>query len=507
MKEIFSISTGVNVAKTKPVSKHLDDVAINDEKAPTKDFLSIMFAQIKESIEVSKEDNKLSLKLDNLEDKIEKKSLDEHLLDDLLKVISLLKNHDSKIKLSSFPSLSNKLEKLINSETAIKELKEVKNITDLLKLSKKYDLGLEKISVKNLDFKTIKKEFPELAKKDFFNITKEENNTKAVTASKKEVETKPTVLSINNIEKPKTEVKKELTLFEKIMSTPKEEKKEPTIQVNKETIKDKVIEDKKEIATVKVAEEIKKTVKTVQEEAPKVVSKEIEAQVKKELHVKKDTEIKRPDITRISEPKTGSNIPKKGMIENILQGIKPEKKQSTSTTTIAQSLDSNKLEKQGTENSEIKMESISSKVDLKPQIKTDTIASKQLSPSRDTFSNFANDFKEKLENYKPPFMRIQLALSPKGLGEVDVTIINRGSNLHVNITSNTNTMSVFTQNQAEFKNSLVNMGFTNLEMNFSDQREKNQHQNKASKESNDFFEEENLEEGTTNIELIVPKYV
>ncbi len=65
---------------------------------------------------------------------MKKKSLDNHLLEDLLKVISLIKNQDPKAQ--SFPSLSNKLEKLINSETAMKELKEVNNIADLLKLSK-----------------------------------------------------------------------------------------------------------------------------------------------------------------------------------------------------------------------------------------------------------------------------------------------------------------------------------------------------------------------------------
>ncbi len=65
MKEIFSISTGVDVAKTKPSSKTLKEVAGSDEKASSKDFLSVMFAQIKESIQVSKDDSKLSLNLNN----------------------------------------------------------------------------------------------------------------------------------------------------------------------------------------------------------------------------------------------------------------------------------------------------------------------------------------------------------------------------------------------------------------------------------------------------------
>ena len=523
MKEIFSISTGVDVAKAKPTSKTIGSATSGDDKTSAKDFLSVMFAQIKESVKISEEDSKLSLKLDSsLEDtkvdlstKGEQKSLDGHLLEDLLKVISLLKDPDAKI--SSFPSLSNKLTKLINSETALKELKDINNITDLLKLSKKYDLGLEKISVKNMDLETLKKEFPILAKKEFFVAPKEEiiKGEKVLVESKKEIEVKPTVLSISNIEKPKTENKKEPTLFEKIMSSPKEEKKEATVQVVKEIVKEKIVEEKKESIAVKITEEVKKTVKIVQEEVSKVVIKEEQKElktkvIKEELHVKVESEVKAPDTTRVNEPKVESNIPKKGMIENILQSIKTDKQtiaKTTATTTAA--VENSNLDAKTTESSEVKSESIINRSELKPQIKTDTLASKQLSPSKDTFNNFAAEFKEKIENYKPPFMRVQLALNPKGLGEVDVTIVNRGNNLHVNISSSTNTMSLFTQNQAEFKNSLVNMGFTNLEMNFSDQREKQEQQNrnKASKESSDFFEEENLEEETTSIELVVPQYV
>lgn len=520
MKEIFSISTGVDVAKVKPSSKTLKDIASGDEKGSTKDFLSVMFAQIKESIKISSEESKLSLKLDSkAEDKkvelttnSEKKSLDNHLLEDLLKVISILKNPNVKdldAKSQAFPSLSNNLIKLINSETALKELKEVNNITDLLKLSKKYELGLEKISVKNMDIETLKKDFPVLAKKEFF-LTPKDETVKVLTETKKEVvEVKPTVLSINNIEKPKTQTKKEATLFEKIMSTPKEDKKEVTTQIVKEIVKEKIVEDKKETIAIKITEETKKTVKIVQEEVSKVIVKEGQKDikpkvVKEELHVKVENEVKKPELTRVNETKIESNIPKKGMIENILQGIKTDKQAATTIHT-----ENTKIESKTTENNEIKTETTINRTEIKPQIKTDTLASKQLSPTKDTFHNFAADFKEKLENYKPPFMRVQMALNPKGLGEVDVVIVNRGNNLHVNISSNTNTMSVFTQNQAEFKNSLVNMGFTNLDMNFSDQKENKEQQNnsKTSKEFDENFEDENLEEETTSLELIVPQYV
>jgi len=514
MKEIFTISTGVNVAKVKPSVKEAKETVIDgDKKTSTNDFFSVVLNHIKESMGTTKEDSKLLLKSSDdkenikidLDTKTEQKSLDNHLLEDLLKIISLLKNPDTKT--SSFPSLSNKLEKLINSETALKELKSVNNITDLLKLSQKYDLGLEKISVKKLDFETIKKDFPILAKEEFFVAPKKEalKNEKNLVEIKKEIEIKPTILSINNIEKPKTETKKEQTLFEKIMSAPKDNKIE--------IIKDKIVEDKKVVVATKTTEEVKKTVKITQEEVSKVVVKEEQKEVKtkvikEDLHVKVDNEIKRPKTSRINEVKIEADIPKKSMVENILQGIKTDKQTTTAKNNVAVSLsaENTKLEKK--EKNDTKTEASTNRVDLKPQIKTDTLASKQLNPTRETFSSFAADFKEKLENYKPPFMRVQLALNPKGLGEVDVTIVSRGNNLHVNISSNTNTMTLFTQNQAEFKNSLVNMGFTNLDMNFSNQRENRDQQNgKSSKESSNFFEDENLEEETTSVELIVPQYI
>ncbi len=124
-----------------------------------------------------------------------------------------------------------------------------------------------------------------------------------------------------------------------------------------------------------------------------------------------------------------------------------------------------------------------------------------------TFHNFAQDFKEKVESYKAPLMKIKMQLTPGNLGDVDVTLINRGNNLHVSINSNTNTIALFVQNQAEFKNSLVNMGFTGLQMNFGDNSKdtsKDQSQKQNSKNSKN-FEEENLE--NDNFEIIVPRYV
>ncbi|WP_024954446.1 flagellar hook-length control protein FliK [Sulfurospirillum arcachonense] len=527
MKEMFSISSGANIAKTKPVETASSKEVLSDDKSSSKDFLSILFSQIKESIDMGKDNGKLAIDIPTEEVKIDlsndtaEKSIDEHLLEDILKVITLLKNPDDKNV--SFPSFSNKLEKIINNETALKELKEVSNITDLLKLSKKYDLGLEKISIKSLDVETFKKEFPTLDKKQFFELPKETNtktNTTPIQA-KKESDIKATIINVRDMEKSTTQIKKEPSILEKMMSSPTKDIKEVSkpkseaLHVDKEIIKEKIIEDKKEITT-KITEEVKKSEKTIQEVTPKVVVKSEEKDIKvktikEDLDTKISKEIKTPDTTRVNEPKVESNIPKQGSFENILQGIKQTKTTIETKPTNETNLktENSKVEKLPSETNEVKTEPVTNKTDLKPQMKAETQFAKQNTTAKETFNNFANDLREKIENYKPPIMKVQMLLNPKGLGEVDVVVVNRGNNLHVNISSNTNTMSLFTQNQAEFKNSLVNMGFTNLEMNFSDQRENKEQQNnnKSSKSFNDNFEDENLEEETTAIELVVPQYV
>ncbi|NDJ27328.1 flagellar hook-length control protein FliK [Campylobacter sp. MIT 19-121] len=127
--------------------------------------------------------------------------------------------------------------------------------------------------------------------------------------------------------------------------------------------------------------------------------------------------------------------------------------------------------------------------------------------AKETLQHFANDLKEQMANYKAPITKLNITLNPSNLGEVEVTLIQRGSNLHINFNTNTNAMNLFIQNQAEFKNSLVNMGFTGLEMNFSDQskKEQNQGQNKNKNAFNYESEFENTSENNT-LELVLARY-
>lgn len=128
---------------------------------------------------------------------------------------------------------------------------------------------------------------------------------------------------------------------------------------------------------------------------------------------------------------------------------------------------------------------------------------------KETLQYFSQDLKEAVDQYKAPITKLSINLNPNNLGEVEVTLIQRGNNLHINFNSNTNAMNLFIQNQAEFKNSLVNMGFTGLEMNFSDQGKREQNQNQGKNRSGYGFKDaldEKNESEKVNLELVLAKY-
>jgi len=530
MKELFAISSGSNIAKAKPIASSQKDVGSNvegDKASSSKDFLSIMFEQIKQS--VKQEASVIDLKSantdikTNVDKKDSKKSLDEHLLGDILEIISVIKG--SSETAPSFPTLTKGLEKLINSDVSIKELKNINNMSDLLKLSKKYNLGLEKISVKKLDLKSLQKEFPNLDKKSFFELPKETKNIvqkeTQIIDNKQKIEIKPAKLSFNNIQKPIQKKDKEPSILEKAISSSKSKEKVTAkviqeVKTPKENVVTKVIQEvkvPKENIVTKVEQEakaLKDNITTKDNTATKAI-KEIKAP-KEEIVTKiiQEVKIKDPKITKVKNVKIEKNIQDKGLIENVLQNLKNDKPTTKVTSNLKNIEKTLSDETKKVEKTETKTEN-STKTELKMPIKTENISNKEALPAKQTFSSFANDLREKIDNYKPPMMKMQIALNPKELGEVKVTLLNRGNSLHVNISSNTNSMAIFTQNQAEFKNSLVNMGFTNLQMNFSDQKgqdnQQNTQHNSSHKEINDDDENQDIKTEEKSIELIIPQYV
>lgn len=131
---------------------------------------------------------------------------------------------------------------------------------------------------------------------------------------------------------------------------------------------------------------------------------------------------------------------------------------------------------------------------------------------------FANDLKEAVQEYKPPFTRLTMKLNPEKLGEVEVTLVQRGNNVHVNIQSNnTNSIAFLAHNATELKTQLATQGISNATMNFmsggdgqnnqqtSQQKQHEQQQNRfrAYESLNDL---ELNNEQLSALEIIIPHY-
>ena len=129
-----------------------------------------------------------------------------------------------------------------------------------------------------------------------------------------------------------------------------------------------------------------------------------------------------------------------------------------------------------------------------------------------------SDIKNAIEDYKPPFTRVKVQLNPAHLGEVDLTVIQRGKNLHVNISSNNSAMNALAMNANELRTQLSNSGINNATLNFSEHSQSSegnadkgqqhrQNQERARQEYDYFENEESHEEMISSLEIIVPRYL
>ncbi|MBN2870068.1 MAG: flagellar hook-length control protein FliK [Campylobacterales bacterium] len=146
--------------------------------------------------------------------------------------------------------------------------------------------------------------------------------------------------------------------------------------------------------------------------------------------------------------------------------------------------------------------------------KSDTLEVKS-KEAQQSMRHFATDLKEAVENYKPPFTRIAMKLNPEQLGEVEVTLVQRGNNVHVNIQSNNaSSVAFLAHNATELKAQLAHQGITNATMNFmSGGENQNPQQQHHQEQSHNRFrsytsltELELSEEQLGALEIIIPHY-
>lgn len=116
----------------------------------------------------------------------------------------------------------------------------------------------------------------------------------------------------------------------------------------------------------------------------------------------------------------------------------------------------------------------------------------KIASNREILNQFSQRIREEILNYKPPFTKLSMELNPVELGKLEITITKKGKELVINVNaSNPNALHAFMQNQNDFRATLSNVGFNNVELNFSQgegreknpqQEEKNQKRNKNSLE-------------------------
>ncbi len=142
----------------------------------------------------------------------------------------------------------------------------------------------------------------------------------------------------------------------------------------------------------------------------------------------------------------------------------------------------------------------------------------KLNEAKQMTKYLSQDVKTAIEDYKSPFTRIKVQLNPQRLGEVDLTIVQRGKNLHINLSSNNAAINTLALNANDLKVQLTNNGINNATLNFNNnsqsseqgsfgqQQQNSQHGREAKDQYNYFDNEEKNEEVLNSLEIVVPNY-
>ena len=409
--------------------------------------------------------------------------------------------------------ISSSLEKLISIEENLAQLKDVKDLKDLLKIAEKLKLGLEKLSITNEALGALKSKFPALDKANFFKPIDISLNQAALSAKNAKPAQPVLLASLLGKTAPKsiTQVLKEAEL--EATKTPKTAPKESGLKglLNGDDIKTK--------APKQSANEIVEKVQN------KVAQKSAATELKDLLNISEKS-TKEPKIAPSplpSAPKVAKSEVdelKAFDIQNYLNSI--SKKAASAIETTAPSGANTLADMQSEPSNESRpsfgdaIENRLSDNNFKDMITAlkmqDKIISRDI--QQNSVRTFAAQMVEKISEFKPPVTRVNLQLHPAELGEVNITMIARANNLHVNVTSVNATMALFLQNQAEFKANLVNMGFSDIQMSFSDHKEGSNTQQNANKAKKSYESDEDgvmINEfegsGESTLEIVLPRYI
>ena len=408
--------------------------------------------------------------------------------------------------------ISSSLEKLISIEENLAKLKDVKDLKDLLKIAEKLKLGLEKLSITNEALGALKSKFPALDKANFFKPIDISLNQAALSAKNAKPAQPVLLASLLGKTAPKsiTQVLKEAEL--EATKTPKTAPKESGLKglLNGDDIKTK--------APKQSANEIVEKVQNKVEQKSAATEKDLLNISEKSTKEPKIAPSPLPSAPKVAKSEVDEL--KAFDIQNYLNSI--SKKAASAIETTAPSGAETLADMQSEPSNESRpsfgdaIENRLSDNNFKDMITAlkmqDKIISRDI--QQNSVRTFAAQMVEKISEFKPPVTRVNLQLHPAELGEVNITMIARANNLHVNVTSANATMALFLQNQAEFKANLVNMGFSDIQMSFSDHKEGSNAQQNASKAKKSYESDEDgvmINEfegsGESTLEIVLPRYI
>lgn len=559
-------TTSSSFSKMSKNKEHESSDSKNSTQDDTESFLNSLLKSIDETNEFLPDHMKIGQKevVNEAMNRLQKGAFDESdkisifesaSFMQILSLLDKLKTDTADVKLAN---LSTQLSSLIKTEANFNALKGASNLSELLDIAK--DLGLNVKNIKVDRLLDLKATFPNLDKADFFkgavdNVFKEIINNKISNVSKNlnhNLQNTTHTTSTHSTQKTNSKdsgslLSQTLKNLDSILSS-KESKHE-----KKDKVKSKIEED---------AADAKNTLKNIKnDEFVKNLTEELNIKDKESKDLNKDFN---KELNKNQGDMQGQNKNLKNNNQNLNLDKNLNKEIVKDTQNLVSNLTQkdfnlNKEPKNNKENKDIKQNFFDQKLNFENLNKTQVVQNKENNANfnnntnketftqeqtkthsenidknsldelnslvkdlnkvtqnnarnitpKETLQYFSQDLKEAVDQYKAPITKLSINLNPNNLGEVEVTLIQRGNNLHINFNSNTNAMNLFIQNQAEFKNSLVNMGFTGLEMNFSDQGKREQNQNQGKNRSGYGFKDAldgKNESEKVNLELVLAKY-
>jgi len=399
------------------------------------------------------------------------------------------------------------LDKLVKLESLpVKEMSQEKEIK--VKNSPIREILQEKISVKDTLKQVEQKDIPKEV--NIKNTKSKPLHVEVKTQDTEQEELKVQVPQIKEVSKKTTKQETKLQVSTHVkVDVPEKEVKTTNIDFDEpEMLKEQKIDDKYS----KVAKELKATPLFKAQEVMQTTSTQQIVQVKANTSV--NTQIKTPK-DRADET-----------LKLLLRGEKPAIKESGLTADFSVST-AKVIAPSATTETKKTIETLlhgdantaPKDIDGSPESitthKADSFEVK-LNEAKQMVKYLSSDVKSAIEDYKSPFTRVKVQLNPQKFGEVDLTIVQRGKNLHVNISSNNAAINTLALNANDLKVQLANNGINNASLNFNNssqdnqnaqqQQQNRQNERQANEEYNYFDNEEVNEEVLSSLEIVVPQY-